>query len=127
MWTLFVSLSVITRIMSWPLDLARGPTKSMAISENRSCGIGSGWRYPAGDCVLDLFAIQVGQDLTYFSASAASQAKSTVEPGICGFCFEQSDSRCHDVGIAVIREWVCRWEYIDDRYPCISDHFQSCS
>ena len=38
--------------------------------------------------------------------------------GFAGFCFEQSDSRCHDVGIVVIREWVCRWGYIDDRYPC---------
>ena len=48
-----------------------GPTKSIAISANRSLGIGSEWRNPAGARVVDLFLRQVAQELTYVTTSLA--------------------------------------------------------
>ena len=42
--TELVSRSVITRVISYPSNLGKGPMKSSAMSENRSWGTGKGCR-----------------------------------------------------------------------------------
>jgi hypothetical protein len=55
----------MTRIVSYPFDLGNGPTKSMAMSENRSRGIGSECRNPAGSWFVALLRRQLEHELTY--------------------------------------------------------------
>ena len=55
-----MSLSVITRIVSYPLDLCSVPTKSNAISVNRFSGTGIEWSNPTGHWVEDLFHPRIG-------------------------------------------------------------------
>ena len=53
----------MTSTVSNPLEGTSVPTKSSAISENRSFGMGRGCKNPAGACVEDLFRAQEVQDL----------------------------------------------------------------
>src|SRR5580704_12042828 len=95
----------MTNIVSYPCDLGRGPTKSIAISSNRFVGIGIGCSNPAGRCVDDLFCAHEVQDLMYVSTSAAipGQYNSLVIDLIVFVCPKWFDlSWCNSINVFLV-------------------------